>query len=62
MESFVLDIHECLFQEVVYLFQNQDHYAVLGLAKQRFKASDALIKKACKYMYNHFSFSVLCTG
>ncbi|XP_052279766.1 dnaJ homolog subfamily C member 2-like isoform X16 [Dreissena polymorpha] len=34
-------------------WKKQDHYAVLGLAKQRYKASDALIKKAYKKKVLH---------
>ncbi|XP_052780148.1 dnaJ homolog subfamily C member 2-like [Mya arenaria] len=34
-------------------WKNQDHYAVLGLGKQRFRASEALIKKAYKKAVLH---------
>ena len=31
-------------------WKEQDHYAVLGLSKLRFKASDDDIKRACKHL------------
>jgi len=33
------------------IFQQQDHYKVLGLGKLRHKATAGDIKKACKYRF-----------
>ena len=47
----MLDLYEWKLPVTFYFaleFQNQDHYAVLGLGSLRYKATDAQIKKACE--------------
>ena len=34
-------------------WKDQDHYAILGLGKLRYKASEQDIKKACEYYVGH---------
>lgn len=36
-------------------WKDQDHYAVLGLKGIRHKATEDLIKRACKWLYQFFS-------
>ena len=40
---------KCLINVCTISFKQQDHYAVLGLSKLRYKATENQIKKACKY-------------
>jgi len=34
--------------------QKQDHYAVLGLAKLRYRATEDQIKRACKWSFGQY--------
>lgn len=49
-----IKLRKIAFEHVLFygiLFQDQDHYGVLGLRIHRYKASDDDIKKACECCY-----------
>ena len=39
-------------------WKDQDHYAVLGIKNLRHKATEDIIKRACKIQKKHFNFKI----